>query len=47
MLLVFGGFTTTELFAVMEKKVKDAKNNAIEKGFLKENEWQGIAQELN
>lgn len=46
LLLVFGGFTTTELFSVMEKKVKNAKNNAIKKGFLKENEWQGIVKSL-
>ena len=46
MLLIVGGFATTAMFAAMEKKVKDAKNNAIKKGFLKENEWQGIVKTL-
>jgi hypothetical protein len=46
MLLIVGGFATTAMFAAMEKKVKDAKNNAIKKGFLKENEWQGIVKSL-
>jgi len=46
MLLIVGGFATTEMFAAMEKKVKDVKNNAIKKGFVKEDEWQGIVKSL-
>ena len=46
MLLIVGGFATTEMFAAMEKKVKDVKNNAVKKGFVKEDEWQGIVKSL-
>jgi len=46
MLLIVGGFATTTMFAAMEKNIKDAKNNAIKKGFLKENEWQSIVKSL-
>jgi len=45
-LLILGGFATTAMFAAMEKKVKDAKNSAVKKGFLKENEWQDIVKSL-
>jgi hypothetical protein len=45
-LLFVGGFTLTNIFSVMEKRVKDVKNDAIDKGFLKEDDWQGIVGRL-
>jgi hypothetical protein len=41
-----GGFNATERFTLMEKKVKDIKTYAIKKGFIKEDEWQGMIKNL-
>jgi hypothetical protein len=44
--MFMGGFDLTELFASMEKKVSAIKSNAIERGLLSEEEWQGIDKNL-
>ena len=44
--LFFGGFDIIELFASMEKKIILIKNEAINHGFIKEEEWEGIVKSL-
>ncbi len=44
--MVVGGFNTQKMFASMEKEVAPIKNHAIEKGFVKKEEWQAIAKAL-
>lgn len=41
-----GGFDLTEMFTSMEKKVSATKNQAIKKGWIKEEEWKGIVKSL-
>ena len=45
-LLIVGGFSVRNMVASMEKRVKDAKNSAVKKGFIKEDEWQNIVGSL-
>jgi hypothetical protein len=45
-LLIVGGFSVRNMVASMEKRVKDAKNSAVKKGFIKEDEWQNILGSL-
>jgi hypothetical protein len=45
-LLIVGGFAVSDIFASMEKKVKDVKSNAVKKGFIKEDEWESIVKSL-
>ena len=44
--LFVGGFNVTELFVSMEKKINSIKNEAINHGFINEEEWQGIVKSL-
>jgi hypothetical protein len=41
-----GGFDLTEMFASMEKKVNATKNQAVKKGWIKEEEWKSIVKSL-
>ena len=41
-----GGFDVTEMFTSIEKKVSAIKSQAIKKGLIKEDEWQGIVKNL-
>jgi hypothetical protein len=44
--MFMGGFDVTELFTSIEKKVSAIKSNAIERGLISEEEWQGIVKNL-
>jgi hypothetical protein len=44
--LFVGGFETAKMFTDISEKVKSLKNRAVKKGFLKEEEWQGIVKNL-
>jgi hypothetical protein len=44
--MVVGGFSTSKMFNSMEKEVAVIKNHALEKGFVKKEEWQAIAKSL-
>jgi len=44
--LFIGGFDTTKMFTDFDKKVKSLKNRAVEKGFIKEEDWQAIMKGL-
>jgi hypothetical protein len=46
LVLVVGGFSTTKMFASMEKEIAVIKNHAVENGFVKKEEWQAIAEGL-
>jgi len=46
MVMFVGGFDLTERFTVLEKKVNATKNQAIKKGWIKEEEWKGIVKSL-
>ena len=46
LILFIGGFDTTKMFTDLEKKAKSLKNRAVEKGFLKEEDWQAIMKKL-
>ena len=41
-----GGFDLNEAFAPLEKKVTAAKNQAVKKGWIKEEEWLGMVKSL-
>ena len=41
-----GGFDVTEMFTSMEKEVNAIKGDAIDRGFISEEEWQGIVKSL-
>jgi len=41
-----GGFDVTEMFTSMEKDVNAIKGDAIDRGFISEEEWQGIVKSL-
>src|SRR5208283_2922227 len=45
-ILFVGGFDTAKMFTDLDKKVKSMKNRAVEKGFLKEEDWQAIMKNL-
>ena len=46
-LIVFvGGFDTAKMFTDLDKKVKNMKSRAVEKGFIKEEDWQTIMKNL-
>ena len=46
LILFIGGFDTTKMFTEIDKKVKSMKNRAVEKGFLKEEDWQALMKNL-
>jgi len=46
LVMLVGGFDTTEMFAAMEKKVKSIKSFVVKKGSIKEDEWRAIAKSL-
>jgi hypothetical protein len=46
LVMLVGGFDTTEMFTSMEKKVKSIKNFVLKKGSIKEDEWRAIAKSL-
>jgi hypothetical protein len=41
-----GGFDVTEMFTSMEKDIDAIKSDAIDRGFISEEEWQGIVKSL-
>lgn len=41
-----GGFDVTEMFTSMEKNVSAIKGDAIDRGFISEEEWKGIVKSL-
>ena len=41
-----GGFDVTELFTSMEKKINPIKSEALNRGLISEEEWQGIVNSL-
>jgi len=41
-----GGFDVTEMFTSMEKDIDAIKGDAINRGFISEEEWQGIVKSL-
>jgi len=41
-----GGFDVTEMFTSMEKDINAIKGDAIDRGFINEEEWQGIVKSL-
>jgi hypothetical protein len=41
-----GGFDVTEMFISMEKDIDAIKSDAIDRGFISEEEWQGIVKSL-
>ena len=46
LILFVGGFDTAKMFTDLDKKVKNMKNRAVEKGFIKEEDWQAIMKNL-
>ncbi|MCW4044981.1 MAG: hypothetical protein NWE94_05625 [Candidatus Bathyarchaeota archaeon] len=46
LVMFVGGFDLTEMFIALEKKVSSTKNQAIKKGWIKEEEWKGIVKSL-
>ena len=46
LVVLVGGFDTTEMFAAMEKKVKQIKSFVVKKGLIKEDDWRVIAKSL-
>ncbi len=46
LVMVVGGFSTTKMFASMEKDFAVVRNHVFEKGLLKKEEWQAIANGL-
>jgi hypothetical protein len=46
LVVLVGGFDTTEMFIAMEKKVKQIKRYVMKKGLIKEDEWRVIAKSL-
>jgi len=41
-----GGFDITEMFTSMEKDINAIKSDAVNRGFINEEEWQGIVKSL-
>ena len=46
LILFVGGFDTAKMFTDLDKKVKSMKNRAVEKGFIKEEDWQAMMKNL-
>jgi hypothetical protein len=46
LVMFVGGFDLTEMFTSLEKKVNATKNQAVKKGWIKEEEWKGIVKSL-
>jgi hypothetical protein len=46
LVMFVGGFDLTEMFTSLEKKVNATKNQAVKKGWIKEDEWKGIVKSL-
>jgi len=46
LILFVGGFDTAKMFTDLDKKVKNMKSRAVEKGFIKEEDWQTIMKNL-
>ena len=46
LILFVGGFDTAKMFTDLDKKVKSMKNRAVEKSFIKEEDWQAIMKNL-
>ena len=46
LILFVGGFDTAKMFTDLDKKVKSMKNRAVEKGFIKEEDWQAFMKNL-
>ena len=46
LILFVGGFETTKMVTDLEKKAKRMKSRAVEKGFIKEEDWQAIMKSL-
>jgi hypothetical protein len=46
LVMLVGGFDTTEMFTAMEKKVKAIKSFVLKKGSIKEDEWRAIVKSL-
>jgi hypothetical protein len=45
-IMFVGGFDVTEMFTSMEKDIDAIKGDAIDRGFINEEEWQGIVKSL-
>lgn len=45
-IMFVGGFDLTEMFTSLEKKINATKNQAVKKGWIKEEEWKGIVKSL-
>ena len=46
LVMFVGGFDLTEMLTSLEKKVNATKNQAVKKGWIKEEEWKGIVKSL-
>jgi len=46
MALFIGGFETTQMFADFEKNAESLRNSAVQKGSVKNNEWQAMMTSL-
>jgi len=46
LILFVGGFDTAKMITDLDKKVKTMKNRAVEKGFIKEEDWQTMMKNL-
>ena len=46
LILFVGGFDTTQIVADLNKKARNMKSQAVQKGFVKEEEWQNIMNNL-
>ena len=46
LILFVGGFDATKMFADVDKKIKSMKNRAVEKGFVKEEDWLAMMKNL-
>ena len=44
--MLVGGFDVTEMFTTMEKEINTIKSDAIKRGFINKEEWQGIVKSL-
>ncbi|MCJ7613413.1 hypothetical protein MUO71_01415, partial [Candidatus Bathyarchaeota archaeon] len=44
--MFMGGFDVTEMFTSMETKINPIKSEAINRGFITKEEWQGIVKSL-
>jgi hypothetical protein len=44
--MLLGGLDITKIFTLMEKDIETIKDDAIDRGFINEEEWQGIVNSL-